>query len=137
MTIFPRGALDQLRQHRLGDGVEAAHVDLPNEVKVLNRGFGGDRAPDHAGAVDQDVDPAELGGLAGQALDVLADPHVDRHRGGLGALLGKRLGGLAQRLLEDVGEQQLGPVPGQGARGRRADPAGGAGHHRPSAGEVE
>jgi hypothetical protein len=83
----------------------------------------------------QDVDAAVVieDGF-GQRLDLLGPAHVDRVIGCAAPDLARYRGG---RLGVDVGDMDLGAVPREQPRGRRANPGSGAGDDRGLAGQVD
>ncbi len=127
--------LEQVGHRRVGGVEEAEQVDLDHLLPFVDRGVDHGAEQHHAGVVDQDVEPAQLGGdprHRGPGLLALADVGLDLQRPA------------ARRLdLSRQGLQPVGPagedrhgraVCGQRPRRRLPDPAGGPGHqrHRPT-----
>lgn len=123
------GALDQVRERRLGDVEETLDVEVDHPLPFLDVGIEGRAEQHQAGVVDDGVEAAELGdraldqGLGGGAV---GDVGLDRER--LAAGVVDFLDQFLQSVVATGGDGDGRAVGGEPLRGRLADAAGSAGY---------
>ena len=117
-------------QGRLGGPDQPDQVGVDQRADLVLRHLVQPALPAQAGVVDQDVDPVVVPQGAGdEGAGVGAAPHVcppehDRR----GARLAAALGDVLEPVQAAGADRQASVPAGEGEGGRRADPAGGAGH---------